>query len=227
MAREADIAIIGGTGDLGFGLALRLALAEATTVIGSRRPHAAAEAADRVRSEVPAAQVTGYENTDAARSADLVALCVPFAAQSDNLTQLRDVLTEGQILIDTTVPLATALSGRPTRLLGLPQGSCAEQAQELVGSGVSVVSGLHSVSAANLENLDHTLDEDVLIAGDDSASKRRVGALLGRIAHLRPIDCGRLELARMLEALTPLLISVNRRYKTHAGVKLTGVASPR
>ncbi len=224
MSARADsdpVAIIGGTGALGFGLALRLAATGTPVVIGSRRAESAAEAADRLRERVPEAAVEGSENAEAARGRPLVVLCVPFRAQSENLTNLRNVLEPGQILLDATVPLAAAVSGRATRLLGVPQGSAAEQAEEMAPDGVRVVSGLHTVSAPILGDLDETLDEDVLLAGDDRDAKRSVAELVRRIPRLRPVDCGRLERARLIEGLTPLLISVNSRHRTHAGVRLT------
>jgi NADPH-dependent F420 reductase len=219
----APVPIIGATGALGFGLGLRLAAAGTPVVVGSRDASRADEAAGRIRELVPEAQVEGLQNAEAAARGPIVVLSVPFRAQSENLTNLKEALSRGQILVDATVPLAAAVSGRATRLLGVPQGSAAEQAQEMAPEDVAVVSGLHTVSATMLVDLDHELDEDVLLAGDSREAKREVAALVGRIPGLRPVDCGRLEAARMIEGLTPLLISVNTRYKTHAGVKLTGL----
>ena len=220
---HAPVPIVGGTGALGFGLALRLAAAGVPVVIGSRRPEAASEAAQRLRERVPETHADGAENADAARRGPIVVLSVPFRAQSENLTNLKEALEPGQVLLDATVPLAAAVSGRATRLLGVPQGSAAQQAQEMAPAGVRVVSGLHTVSGALLSDLDHELDEDVLLAGDDRDAKRAVAALLRAVPGLRPVDCGRLELARMIEGLTPLLISVNARHKARAGVRLTGL----
>jgi NADPH-dependent F420 reductase len=152
-----------------------------------------------------------------------VILTVPFRAQSENLTNLKDVLEPGQILVDATVPLAAAVSGKATRLLGVPQGSAAQQAQEMVPDGVTVVSAFHTVSAPLLGDLDHELGEDVLVAGDSKEAKRRVAGLILRVPGLRPVDAGRLEVARFIEGLTPLIISVNIRHKSHAGVRLTGL----
>ncbi len=219
----SPVPIVGGTGALGFGLGLRLAAAGVPVVIGSRRPEGAAEAADRLRERVPGATVEGLPNDEAAQRGPIVVLSVPFRAQSENLTNLREALEPGQILLDATVPLAAAVSGRATRLLGVPQGSAGEQAQEMAPEGVTVVSGLHSVSAALLGDLDHALDEDVMIAGDKKEAKRAVAELVETIPGLRAVDCGRLEAARLVEGLTPLLIGVNSRYKTRAGVKLTGL----
>ena len=217
------VPIVGATGALGFGLALRLAKAEVPVVIGSRRPDAAAEAAERVREQVPQAQVDGLLNAEAVTRGPIVVLSVPFRAQSENLTNLKTALQPGQILVDATVPLAAAVSGKATRLLGVPQGSAAQQAREMAPEGVEVVSALHTVSAAVLADLDHELDEDVLVAGDRKEPKARVAELIARVPGLRPVNAGPLEVARLIEGLTPLLISVNARYKTHAGIKLTGL----
>jgi 8-hydroxy-5-deazaflavin:NADPH oxidoreductase len=222
-AATDPVPIIGGTGALGFGLALRLAAAGTPVVIGSRRPDSAAEAAGRLRERVPEADVEGAENAEAAHGHSIVVLCVPFRAQSENLTNLRNVLAPGQILLDATVPLAAAVSGRATRMLGVPQGSAAEQAAEMAPDGVRVVSGLHTVSAPVLSDLDRPLDEDVLLASDDRDAAHTVAELVRRIPGLRPVDCGRLERARQIEGLTALLISVNSRHKTHAGVRITGL----
>jgi NADPH-dependent F420 reductase len=223
----SPLPIVGGTGALGFGVAVRMAAAGVPVVIGSRDAGRAEEAAAKVRESVPGADVEGAENAEAAPRGEVVLLAVPFRAQSENLTNLRGALREGQILVDATVPLAAAVSGKATRLLGVPQGSAAQQAQEMVPDGVRVVSALHTVSAAALADLDEQLDEDVLVTGDKRDDKHRVADLIERIEGLRAVDCGRLENARMVEGLTPLLIAVNIRHKTHAGVKLTGLPGER
>jgi NADPH-dependent F420 reductase len=217
------IPIIGGTGALGFGLALRLAAAGRPVAIGSRDAGRAEEAAAKVRERVSGAEAEGLENTEAAKRGPIVFLAVPFRAQSENLTNLKDALATGQILVDATVPLAAAVSGKATRLLGVPQGSAAQQAQEMVPDGVTVVSALHTVGAAALGDLEEQLDEDVLVTGDDRDAKRSVAELIALIDGLRPVDAGKLEVSRLVEGLTPMLISVNIRHKTHAGVKLTGL----
>jgi NADPH-dependent F420 reductase len=217
------VPIIGATGALGFGVAARLARAGTPIVIGSRDLGRAQQAAERLRALVPEADVEGLENPDAAQRGQIVLLCVPFRNQSENLTNLKAVLKPGQILVDATVPLAAAVSGRATRLLGVPQGSAGQQAGEMVPEGVEVVSALHTVSASTLGDLDHELDEDVLVAGDSADAKRQVAELIARIPGLRPVNAGRLEAARLIEGLTPLLIGINARYKTHAGVRITGL----
>ena len=220
---DDPIPIIGGTGALGWGLAMRWARAGQPVTIGSRSAERAEEAAERVRATAPDGQVEGLENGDAAKRGPVVFLTVPFRAQSENLTNLRDALEPGQILVDCTVPLAAAVSGKATRSLGVWQGSAAQQAQEMVPDGVTVIAALHTVSAPVLGDPDSELAEDVLICGDRKADKARVAALVERIAGLRAVNAGALEMARIVEQLTPLLISVNTRYKTHAGIHLTGL----
>ena len=222
-SEEPAVAIVGGTGALGFGLALRLAREGVSVTIGSRDASRAREAASRARERLPAAAIEGEANADAVSGAPLILLCVPFRNHSENLTNLRAVLAAGQLLIDATVPLAAAVSGKATRMLGVPQGSAAQQAAEMAPEGVRVVSALHSVSASSLSHLDHQLDEDVFICGDTRADKREAAGLIGRIAGLRCVDCGRLEMARITESLTALMISINGRYKAHAGLKVTGL----
>jgi NADPH-dependent F420 reductase len=218
-----SVCIVGGTGALGFGLALRLGVAGVPVVIGSRDAERAREAAERAAVAVPGGSFLGAQNQEAVRDAPTLILCVPFRNQSENLTNLKSVLTEGQVLLDATVPLAAAVSGKATRILGVWQGSAAQQAQEMAPDGVHVVSGFHTVSAALLSDLDHILDEDVLICGDSSAAKERVAELVRSIDGLRPVDCGSLEMARIVEQLTPLIISINVRHKARAGIKITGL----
>jgi NADPH-dependent F420 reductase len=218
------VCIVGGTGALGFGLGLRLAGAGVPIVIGSRDETRAAEAAARALELVPAGKFSGLGNADAVREAEIVVLSVPFRNQSETLTNLKAVLTPDQLVLDATVPLAAAVSGKATRTLGVWQGSAAQQAQEMVPEGVRVVSGLHTVSAALLTDLDHELDEDVLLCGDQREDKARIRALVELIPGLRAVDCGRLEMARIVEQLTPLIISINVRYKTRAGIKITGLS---
>ena len=217
------IAIIGATGALGFGLTLRWGRAGVPVVLGSRDPARAVEAADRGRAALPDGRFEGHENAEAASRAEVVVLCVPFRNQSETLTNLKGALREPQLVVDATVPLAAAVGGRATRILGVWQGSAAQQAQEMVPDGVRVLSALHTVSAAACGDLDHALDEDVLVCGDRREDKERVMALIDRIDGLRCVDAGRLEMARIVESLTALLISINVRHKTHAGIKITGV----
>jgi 8-hydroxy-5-deazaflavin:NADPH oxidoreductase len=216
------IPIIGGTGALGYGLALRWARAGEPIVIGSREAGRAEEAADRVRSAVEGASIEGLQNAEAVTRGPIVFLTVPFRAQSETLTNLKEALTAGQILVDCTAPLAAAVSGKATRTLGVWQGSAAEQAAEMVPEGVIVVSALHSVNAKRLAEAEE-LDEDVLICGDRKVDKARVAALLERIDGFRAVNAGALEMARITETLTALLISVNVRHKARSGIRITGL----
>ena len=186
---EEKVAIIGGTGDLGFGLALRWASAGVSVVIGSREAAKAEAAAAKVLArlgELSAKQqgclgsVTGVENGQAAAQAAAVVLTVPFPAQMGILKSIRaalgsakDGILQGRILVDATVPLAATVGGKPTRLLGVWQGSAAEQARELVPPGVPVLAAFHNASAGALEDLSLPLDCDILVCGDDAEAKKR------------------------------------------------------
>jgi NADPH-dependent F420 reductase len=167
---------------------------------------------------------TGSKSPDAVRQADIVILSVPFRNQSENLTNLKGAFRPGQLLVDATVPLAAAVSGKATRTLGLWQGSAAQQALEMVPDGVGVVSAFHTVSAGHLSDLEHELDEDVLICGDSREDKQRLAELVERIDGLRPVDCGPLEMARIVEQLTALIISINARNRARAGIRITGLS---
>jgi 8-hydroxy-5-deazaflavin:NADPH oxidoreductase len=220
---STPVCIVGGTGALGFGLALRLGSAGVPIVIGSRDPGRAQEAAARAEGQLPGAAFDGLENAQAVTKAEVVILSVPFRNQSETLTNLKNVLSEGQLLVDATVPLAAAVSGKATRTLGVWQGSAAQQAQEMAPPGVHVVSAFHTVSAGLLSDLDHELDEDVLICGDRREDKDRLSEIVNLIGGLRPVDCGPLEMARIVEPLTALIISINVRNKVRAGIKITGL----
>jgi hypothetical protein len=220
------VAIIGASGSLGFGVAIRLARAGVPIAIGSRDPDRAQEAAQRALAAIPEGSFSGYENAEAARAAPIVILSVPFRNHSETLTNLKGVLRPGQLVIDATVPLAAAVSGKATRMLGVWQGSAAQQAAEMVPDGVRVVSALHTISAASLTDLAHPLEQDVLVCGEARDDKAEAARLIERIEGLRCVDCGRLEMARITESLTALLIGVNSRYKAHAGIRLTGLVDP-
>jgi len=222
---DGRVAIIGGSGALGSGLALRLARAGVPLVIGSRDADRGREAAARLRERLAGGDgdLAGDANGAAAASAEVVVVAVPFRSQSETMTNLREHLRPGQLLIDCTVPLAAAVGGRATRVLAVWQGSAAQQAAEMAPEGVRVVSALHTVSAALLGDLDHALEEDVLVCGDRRADKREAAALIERVPGLRCVDGGRLEQARIVEPLTALLIGINARYKTRAGIRITGL----
>jgi NADPH-dependent F420 reductase len=214
------IAIVGGTGDEGFGLALRLARAGEPVVIGSRSEERGAEAAGRARERLGSdAPIQGTENTNSVAGVDVVFVTVPYEGQAEIYRSLKEHWTEGAIVCDATTPLATAVGGRPTHVLRPWHGSAAEQARALLPEHVRLVAGFHTVGAEGLAELERPVVGDVLLCGKDAEAKAAVGALIERIPDLRWVDCGPLAMARILEPLTALLISVNRRY----GIKDSGI----
>jgi len=217
------IAIIGGTGPAGTGLALRWARGGETIIMGSRDAQRARDAAANIRGKVGfGALVWGMENSAAAAAADILVLTVPFESQATLLKQLKPAITEGSILIDATVPLAAGVGGRASRTLGVWQGSAAQQAAELVPKGVSVVAAFHNVSA-ELLNGDAPLDCDVIVCSDDPDAAQLTRELAAKIPGVRAIDGGKLENTRIVEQITALLIGLNIRHKGHAGIRITGL----
>lgn len=217
------IAIIGGTGPAGTGLALRLAKAGEKIIIGSRDATRALQTADKIRVRAgPQAQVSGLENSAACAASDLLVLTVPFESQAELLKQLKPAIRPGSILIDATVPLAASVGGRANRILGVWQGSAAQQTAELVPKGVSVVAAFQNVSAEVL-NGDEDVDCDVIVCSDDPAATQIAMELAAKIPRVRAIDGGKLENARIVEQITALLIGLNIRHKGHGGVRITGL----
>jgi NADPH-dependent F420 reductase len=217
------IAIIGGTGPAGTGLALRWARAGETIIIGSRDEQRAQVAAAAIQRKAGnQANVSGMENSLACAAVDILMLTVPFEGQATLLKQLKNTITEGSILIDATVPLASAVGGRASRPLGVWQGSAAQQAAELVPKGVSVVAAFHNLSA-DLLNGDDSVDCDVVVCSDDPDAAQLTRELAAKIPGVRAVDGGKLENARIVEQITALLIAVNIRHKGHAGIRITGL----
>ncbi|GAB3201625.1 NADPH-dependent F420 reductase [Nocardioides hungaricus] len=224
---EGRVAVVGGTGALGYGAAVRLAAAGVSLAIGSRDAERAVQAADRLRADVLGADVMGLVNGEAVTAAErLVVLAVPLSSQVSTLKSIAPALREGQVVLDTTVPLAPAVGGGPTQVVGLWHGSAAQQAAAAIPAGVGLVSGLHTLSAALLEDLAYPLDQATLLCGDVAADKAYVASVLGRIDGLQVVDAGRLEMSRLVEGITAVLIGINIRNKTHAGVAITGLPSP-
>jgi len=216
------IAVLGGTGPEGFGLALRWARTGETVIIGSRVAQRAHEAAEKIRQSVPNARISGQENVAACGAADLLMLTVPFEGHATLLKQLKPALRPGTILIDATVPLAASVGGRATRTLGVWQGSAAQEAAELVPPGVSVVAAFQNVGAEML-NAEEPVDCDVIVCSDDPAAAKVVQQLAIKIPGVRALDGGKLENARILEQITALLIGLNIRHKGHAGIRISGL----
>ena len=217
------IAVIGGTGPAGMGLALRWARAGETVIIGSRDAARAQEVAEAIRERVGVnAKVSGLENSAACAATDLLVLTVPFGAQAALLKQLKTAIRPGSILIDATVPLAASIGGRASRTLGVWQGSAAQQTAELVPKGVSVAAAFHNVSADVL-NGDGDVDCDVIVCSDDARATEVAMELAVKIPRVRAIDGGKLENARIVEQITALLIGLNIRHKGHSGLRITGL----
>ena len=218
------IAIIGGTGDEGFGLALRFAKAGEHVIIGSRSAEKGQGAArDAMETLGREAHVDGATNQDAAANADVVFVTVPFAGQADIYRSIRDALPEGALVCDATSPLATAV-GRPAWHVVTPwEGSAAEQAKAILPSTVRLVSGLQTVSGEALQEIARPLEGDVLLSSADAEAKAAVGGLVERIPNLRWVDAGPLSMARIVELLSAVLVSVNRAYGVReAGFRVTG-----
>jgi len=218
------IAILGGTGDQGLGLALRFARAGRPVVIGSRVGSRAVEAAESVRAAVPDADVAGRENAEAAAGAPVVILSVPFEHTASTLKSIREALAPGQIVVSMGVPLATAVGDGAVRTIGVWQGSCAELVASLVPSGVAVVSAFQNVSAHRLQHLDDPVDCDVVVSGAKEP-RQTVMALCGLIPGLRGVDGGPLANARIVESVTALMIGLNIRYRVPegTGIRFTGL----
>jgi NADPH-dependent F420 reductase len=218
------IGIVGGTGPEGSGLAYRWARAGEHIVIGSRDAQRAAETAARLRERIgAAAQIEGADNAAAVAQCEIVVLTVPFSGQAALLKQLKSVWKPGTVVIDTTVPLAATVGGAATRMLGVWQGSAAEQTKELLPAGVSVAAAFQNLSAELLAS-DDPMECDVLVCSDDEKARLIAFELAGKIPGARGLNGGKLENARIVESLTALLIGLNMRYKVHgAGIRFTGL----
>jgi 8-hydroxy-5-deazaflavin:NADPH oxidoreductase len=222
MARK--IGILGGTGPEGSGLAYRWARAGEHIVIGSRDAPRAAETATRLRARIGGtAQIDGADNAATVAQCEIVVLTVPFSGQAALLKQLKSAWRAGTVVIDTTVPLAATVGGSPTRMLGVWQGSAAEQTKELLPAGMSVAAAFQNLGAEVLAG-DGPVDCDVLVCSDDEKAKQIALELAGKIPGARALNGGKLENARIVESLTALLVGLNMRYKVHAaGIRFTGL----
>ncbi len=212
------VAILGGTGDQGLGLAFRFGAAGRPVRIGSRKLTRARDAAKQVRTRFPDADVTGLENIDAAREAQagIVILSVPFEHTAPTLRSVREALVPDTIVVSMAVPLATAIGDAAARVVGVAQGSCAELCQALAPEGVPVVSAFQNLSAQRLLALDQLIECDVIVSGP-KGPRQRVMALCEDLPGTRAIDGGPLYNARYVEPLTALLIGLNGRYKCPEG----------
>lgn len=213
------VALLGGTGREGSGLAARWANAGYDIVIGSRQQEKAERVAAEVNELLGHDTVSGMLNADAAQWADIAVLTVPFAAHKSTLEGLREPL-QGKILVDVTVPLQPP----NVREVHLPEsGSAAQEAQAILGEGVRVVAAFQHVTHTHLKDIIHPVDSDVLVCGDDDQAKEDIIALV-TAAGMRGVDAGKLVNAVALESLTPVLLSINKRYDVKgAGIKITGL----
>ena len=221
---NSPVAVVGGTGPEGRGLALRWARAGVHIIIGSRDEQRAQRAAAEIEARCDGkARVEGAENSAAVAQADVVMLTVPFAGQAELLKRLKSAFRPNAVLIDATVPLAAEVGGRPTRTLGVWQGSAAQQTAELVPPGVAVVAAFHNVSHTLLEG-DCLVDCDVIVCTDHEPARAVAFELARKIPGVRPVDGGRLENSRIVEQITALLIAINiRARKQSAGIRITGL----
>jgi len=223
MARK--IAIVGGTGAEGSGLGYRLAKAGEHIVIGSRDAARAQETAKLLRERIGSggAHIEGMGNASAAAACDIAILAVPFSGAAALLKELKSAWMAGTTVIDTTVPLAATVGGAATRMLGVWQGSAAEQTRELLPASVSLAAAFQNLGAEVLAG-DAPVDCDVLVCSDDEKAKQVASELVGKIPGARALNGGKLENARIVESLTALLIGLNMRYKVHGvGIRFTGL----
>ncbi len=213
------VAVLGGTGKEGSGLAMRWAASGYNVIIGSRSAERAEQKAGELNAALGAGYMSGAHNVEAAAQADLVVVSVPYAAHQTILESIREVV-QGKVLVDVTVPLQPSKAS----VVHLPEGGAAAlEAQALLGDGVRVVAAFQNVSAGHLADIDHRIDCDVLVCGDDKGAKAEALRLV-EAAGMRGFDAGPLKNAIAVEALTPVLIGLNIRYKSKgAGIRVTGI----
>lgn len=217
------VAVIGGTGEEGFGLATRWAKAGIEIVIGSRDKGRAEDAVQRLKHVVPRARASGLENSDAAQAAGVVCVTVPFSGQATIYKSISDHIGQDTLVVDCTVPVAAAVGGKATQVLGVWDGSAAEQAKTLLPKGVQLCAAFHSLAAVALNELETSLEGDVLVCGSKDG-KPRVQQLVEAIPNLRFVDAGPLSNARLIEPITALLVGINHRYGVdRAGIEITGL----
>jgi len=218
--------VLGGAGEEGFGLALRWAMAGHQVIVGSRSPDRAVEAARTIAQTARRpVRVSGLSNENAVLQTDVIVLTVPFTALLDTLKTVKPSFKPGQVLVNVSVPLETAIGGRATRTVGVWAGSAGELAASVVPKTVSVVTAFNNVSAELLRDPSKPVDCDVLVCSNDENAKRIVLDLVKSIAGARGFDAGALENSRTVEQITALLVSLNIRYKVKsAGLRITGIS---
>ena len=221
---DRTIAVIGGTGDQGFGLVLRWAKAGEHVIIGSRQQQKAEDAAKKANNILGASTVSGMENPKAAAAADIIVMSVPFAAHVDMIKSVHDSITPDDVFIDVVVPLSTAVGGSASTALAVWEGSAAQQAARLLPPHTKIASAFHNVVSEALQRIDREVDSDVIVCSDSQETRKLAMDLAAKIPGVRAIDGGRLENSRIVEQITALLIGINIRYKvSDAGIRITGL----
>jgi len=219
------IAIIGGTGGQGLGIAIRFVQTGEDVIIGSRTMEKAQAAVDKIKEllekeEIP--NLKAAENPDATKEADVLVLTVPLAAQRATLLSIKEGAA-GKILMDATGPLESAIGGSPTRCLYLPEGAASERAQKILPE-TNVICAFNNISSGALMNFNEPIDCDCLISGDDLESKVTAAKLIDKIPGVQVVDCGPLERAQIIEKITPLLIGLNiKKTCKDGGIRITGL----
>lgn len=221
------IAILGGTGDQGLGIAIRFVQAGENVIIGSRKAEKAEKAVEEIKEllkEKNLDNIEGLSNEDAAKKGDILILTVPITAQKPTLESVKEFVN-GKIFVDATVPLQSNLGGTPMTYFIPWEGSAAEETEAILkGNGAKIVSAFNNISSSSLMNFNEKVDCDCLISGGDADSKKIVSELIEKIPGIECIDAGPLEQARTVERITSLLIGLNIRYKTHyGGLRITGL----
>ena len=220
------VSIIGGTGPQGLGIGERLAIAGVDVIIGSRKEEKALDIVKQAKEDLADYDLSmvGMANEDAAREGDVLIITVPLAAQKPTVEGIKEFCAD-KIVMDATVPLETAIGGKPFRFVDLMEGSAAERtASILEGTGAKVICAFCNISNSHLSNIPEEIDCDCLIAGDDADAKAQAAEIIDKIPGIKTIDCGILEKARIIEKITPLLIGLNIKYKSHyGGLRITGI----
>ena len=221
------VSIIGGTGPQGLGIGERLAIEGVDVIIGSRKEEKALEVVEQAKKDLAdydLSTMKGMANEDAAKEGDVLIITVPLAAQKPTVEGIKEFCKD-KIVMDATVPLETAIGGKPFRFIDLMEGSAAERtASILEGTGEKVICAFCNISNSHLANIPEEIDCDCLIAGDDKESKEIAAEIIDKIPGVKTIDTGILEKARIIEKITPLLIGLNIKYKSHyGGLRITGI----
>ena len=221
------VSIIGGTGPQGLGIGERLAIEGVDVIIGSRKEEKALDVVKQAKEDLvdyDLSTMKGMSNEDAAKEGDVLIITVPLAAQKPTIEGIKEFCKD-KIVMDATVPLETAIGGKPFRFIDLMEGSAAERtASILEGTGAKVICAFCNISNSHLANIPEEIDCDCLIAGDDKESKEIAAEIIDKIPGVKSIDTGSLEKARIIEKITPLLIGLNIKYKSHyGGLRITGI----